>query len=156
MKIKLSQSATIEIEDNGKVIKTFNVTFREPTRKELKKLGKDDKEIIEVFSKSKSLTDRASVLESKIQALSKMGTNSDKLFKATEKLEKIYDDQDELEEKFEKLGGIDKLFEASKRTFEKFVSGKDKEALAIFTEESSEYSTVLDAIKKDISDNQGK
>lgn len=154
-KIQLSHKAKVEIEDDGKIVKSFSVTFREPTQKEKKKLGKGHEEIIKVFTDAQALAKKAEVLESKVSALKELD-NSEQLLKATNKLEEIYDKQDAIEDMFEELGGFEKLFEASKLSYDNSVGGKDKEALAEFAEEESSYSDVLEAIKQDIKESKGK
>lgn len=154
-KIQLSHNAKLEIEDDGNIIKTFSVTFKEPTKKEKKKLGKGHEEIIKVFTDAQSLAKKAEVLESKVAALKELG-KSDQLLEATSKLEYIYNNQDDLESKFEELGGFDKLLEASKISYDTSVGGKDKEALAEFAENESSYSDVMDAIRQDIKDSRKK
>lgn len=154
-KIKLSIKAKIEIEDNGKVVKTFNVNFKELTRKQQKNLGKDNKEILEVFGKSQSLAKKAEALENKMHTL-KDKDDKPGLLTVSNKLEVIYDEQDSLEEKFEALGGIDKLYDASKLTYDATVSGKDKASLAEFAENDSEYGVVLQALRDDVKEQKGK
>ncbi len=154
-KLQLSSKVKVDIEEDGKITRTFSVNFKKLTRKESKKLGKENEEIMESFSKAQSLVKRAEVLEAKMEAL-KGSNNDNELIKVANKLEAIYNEQDGLEDTFEVLGGLDKLLEASKLTYDASVSGKDKEALAEFAENESEYSIVLQAIDEDLKDKMGK
>lgn len=147
----------IEVEnENGKVTKTFHVTFKELTRKENKKLGKNNEEILKVFTGSRSLIEKAVTLKAKLTALQEEEGNGLEVIKVADKLESIYDEQDKYEEEFEKLGGMDKLFEASKLVYEASVGGKDKDALAEFTEIESEFSDIIDLLRKDAQSERGK
>ncbi|MCD6433311.1 MAG: hypothetical protein J7L21_04645 [Sulfurimonas sp.] len=154
-KLQLSQRAKIEVEEDGKITRTFSVNFKKLTRKESKKLGKDNEDVMDTFNKAQSLVKRAEVLEAKIEAL-KGSDKKEEIIKVANKLETLYDDQDALEDKFEKIGGVDKLLEASNLSYHASVTGKDKEALAEFAENESSYSEVLQAIDKDIKDKIAK
>ncbi len=154
-KVKLSSKAKLEFEVNGKIENSFDVTYREPSRKQVKIMGKENKEILDLFTKNQTLTKRAAVFETKVDALKALDKPLDTL-RATSKLEKIYDEQVILEDKYEALGGIDKLIEASKMTYDLAVGGKDKEALEKFIEEFSDYGTILEALKEDVKEQQGK
>ena len=154
-KLNLSTKVTLDITDNGKKIDSFEVTYRKPTRKQEKKIGADNKEIIEVFQKGLNLIKRTEVLESKVEALKELGKNEE-LLKAVNKLETLYKQQSEYDDKFEELGGADKLMEASKLQFNIAVGGKDKDRLAEWIEDNAEYAEVLDTIAKDALEQQGK
>ncbi len=151
----LSNKVTLDVTEGGKKVSSFDVIYREPTRKQMKVIGKENKEVLDLFSKNQKLNKRAEVLEGKLSALRELG-KAEEVLSASNKLEKVYDEQTDVEDRFEELGGVDKLIEASKKSFDIAVSGKDLESLRKFTEEQSEYSTVLDALKKDAEGQQGK
>ncbi|MDM5264679.1 hypothetical protein PF327_10780 [Sulfurovum sp. XTW-4] len=155
-KIQPSLKLKLDIlDEDGKVTKTFNVTYRDLNKRELRKVGESNKEIMDLFSKAKTLASSADTLNKKIEALKDEG-DSNGVIKTAEKLEKIYKDQDAIDAKFEELGGYDKLLEASKATFEIAVGGSDKEALAEFAENELDYGQVLDALAEDAKDSRGK
>ena len=153
-KISLGTKVKLDFTDEGKVFKTFNVTYRELGRKQTKSIGKENKDIMDVFTKGQSLVKRSEVLEAKVAALKELN-KADDLLSTTNKLDTLYDEQDVIEEKFEELGGIDKLLEASKLTYDLAVGGKDKDILSEFAETESEYSTVLNALKEDAQSQSG-
>ncbi len=154
-KFQLDIKVKLEIVSAGKTIDSFDVTYKELTRKEGKSIGKENKEILELFNKSQLLEKRVTVLEGKIDALKELERPEDVLKTAT-KLERLYDDQANMEEEFEKLGGLDKLLEASKLSYEASVAGKDKNRLTEFVEAQSDYSTILAALKEDANEQKGK
>lgn len=153
-KLILSSKVKLDITEDGKVVKTFNVTFRELSRKQQKAIGKDNKEILDIFQKGQSTTKRVEVLEAKLAALGEVEDPKATLSTAN-KLETIYDEQDKLEEKFEKLGGIEKLLEASTISYDMLVGGKDKAILKEFAESESDYSVVLAALRDDLKEQKG-
>jgi hypothetical protein len=132
--LSLSNKVKLDIKEDGKVIKTFNVTYRELTRKQSKKLGKDNKEILDIAQKGASLESRISVLSTKMKALEELG-RSEEVVKVANTLDTLMSQRDEMEDKYEELGGIDKLTEAAEVSFNLSVGGKDKEALREFTDE---------------------
>jgi len=67
--INLRNKVKIEVKDDGKVIKSFDVTFREMTRKEKRKADKKTKAVEELYIELEKLTRRAAALENKIVAV---------------------------------------------------------------------------------------
>ena len=153
-KIQLSTAVTLEITDNGKVVDTFKVTHREPSKKQQRKLGKENKDMPDLFKLSQKLDRRIEVSESKVDALQELGNPKDTL-KEINKLELIYIEKDKVEDKFDALGGYDKFLEISQLSFDMQVGGKDKERLAEFIEENSDYGSVLEAIAVDAKAKRG-
>jgi len=154
-KIVLAHKLKLDMEIDGKIDKSFVVTYRDLSRKQIKQLGKENKKVMDVFNKGQLLTKRADVLEGKLEALREIG-NAEEVLKVSTKLEKIYDEQSVLEDNFEELGGVDKLLEAAKINFDISVGGKDKEALAQYTEDFSDFGVILEALKRDVKEQQGK
>jgi len=154
-KISLSIAVNLDITDSGKVVKTFNLTYRQPSKKEQKQLGKENETILDLFKQSQKIDRRIEAVEVKIEALRSMENKASELLKSANLLEKLYIQKDEIEDDFEKIGGIDKMLEASKETFSISVGGKDKDELMEFIEENSDYSTFLDAIAEDAKKQKG-
>ena len=147
-KIQLAVKISVEIEDNSEIIDKFDITYKALSRKQQKQLGKDNKEILDLFDKNQGIEKRISVMEAEIEALKSMD-NPAKVIEISKKLEKAYNEQDKMNSKFETLGGVDKLLEASKNTFELSVGGKDKERIVAFIEENSDFASALSEIQKD-------
>ena len=153
--LALSTSVKLDITENGKVTKTFNVSFKELTRKQTKKLGKDNKAILDITQTGAGIENRISILRSKMAALEELN-KSQEVVKVANILDDLMTRKEDLEEQYETLGGIDKLTEAAEASFDLQVSGKDKEALREFIEENSDYTSVLDVIRKDALEKSGK
>jgi len=153
-KLQLSNRVTLDIEDNGKVIKTFKVNLRELTKKEERTLSNKNKKVFDLYNKSTKLEKRLSVFEDKIEAYKEL-EQFEKVLKETTKLEKLYAEQDEIEAEFEKLGGLDTLTEASKETFDITVSGDEKEGLREWIEGNNDYATILALLKEDAKEKKG-
>ncbi len=154
-KMQLDIKVKLDIVASGKTVDTFEVTYRELTRKEGRSIGKENKTILDLFNKSQQSTKRVEMLEGKVGAFKEVERPED-VIKASAKLEKLYDEQAEMETKFEELGGLDKLLEASRATYAISVGGKDKDRLEEFIEAQSDYSTVLEALKEDAGEQRGK
>jgi len=146
----------LDIVDSGKkVLKTFNVDYKEPSRKEQKQLGKENETILDLFKQNQKLDRRVKVTEIKIEALREIDGKSRELLSSVNTLEKLYIQRDEVENNFEELGGVDKMIEASKETFIISVGGKDKDTLSEYIEENGDYSEYLDTIAKDAKNQKG-
>ena len=155
-KIKPSLKVKLDIEDeNGVISQSFNVTYRELTRRQSRTINEDSKDIIGLFNDSQSTSKRIESLENKIDALKELGNNKD-VVKFTTQLDKLYAVQDKQEDEFEVLGGLDALLDASKATFLLSIGGKDKDGLVDFIEENSDYNTVLEALALDAKEQLGK
>ena len=147
-KIQLAVKIKVDFDDEGKIIKSFDITYKELHRKQQRILGKENKGILDVFNKNERANKKIKIYEAEVEALQELGESA-KVLEVAGKLKKLYDLNEAAEEKFEKLGGVDKLLEASKTTFDIAVGGKDKKAFSEFIEENSDFATALEAIKKD-------
>jgi len=154
-KIQLSSKVTLRIEDSeGVELKSFNVTFRELTKKEIRKMTKEQKEMMELMQESSSLGRRILALETKVEALDK-----DKdIVSATNKLEKLYDQADELEEKAKSFGE-DEADRIATSNYNKMVGGEDSEALFEYIQDDNtpiDVSDALEALREDVKVKRGK
>jgi len=152
--INLGVKVTLDIKDEDKIVKSFEVVYREASKKQQKKLGKENKEVLDLFKKNQNLDRRVKVLEDKQEVLKALGEDK-ALLGVIKELEKLYNAKDEVEDEFETLGGFDKLSEASEETFKIAVTGKDSKELIAFIEENGDYSDYLEAIVKDVEDKKG-
>ena len=149
MAIKLSVKVPVLFTEDGKEVAKFEVTYRDVSRKDKKKFGKENEEILELSQKLFSSLRRSQALEERKNALVSIGDDkevadvSKKFLTAMDKLEKIQD-------RFTELGGEDKLSEAAEMSFDRSIGGKDKDALRVFIEENSDYPEVLEAIRGDV------
>ncbi len=154
-KINLSTKVKLDITDEGKVVKSFDITYREPSKKEQKKLGKDNQDILDMFKQSQKLDKRIEIAKSKQFALEQMKGKGKELLNNVNDLEKLYKEKDGIDDRFEALGGFEKLLEASKETFYASIGGKDFDALCSFIEENGDYSDYLEAIAEDAKAKKG-
>ena len=155
-KLKPSLKLNLDIlDEDGQTTQTFNVTYRELTRKQTRSINEESKDILELFNESQSTAKRIESLENKIDALKELD-NSKEIVKFTTQLDKLYLVQDKQEVTFNKLGGLDALLDATKATFNLAIGGKDKKALVDFIEENTDYATVLDALTEDAKEQMGK
>ena len=152
--VSLATAVKLQIKDNGKVVKTFNVTYKEPSKKQQKQLGKENKEILDLFKKNQKFDRHINVLLSKQEVLAGMSKDKELLI-VLEELEALYAKKDVLEESFEELGGFDKMLEASEETFKISVKGKDIKDLTAFIEDNGDYSEYLEAISEDAKEKKG-
>jgi hypothetical protein len=155
-KIQPSLKLKLEIvnEDN-KVERIFNVTYKELSKKQEREIGKENKDILDLFKKSQELSKMVKILESEVEAHKELNKPKE-LLASTKELKKLYLEQDELDSKFEDLGGFDRFIEASKITFESVVTGGDKDALREFAENESDFGQVLTALAEDAKESRGK
>ncbi|MCK5744478.1 MAG: hypothetical protein KAH30_07040 [Caldisericia bacterium] len=154
-KIQLSTIVKLDISEDGKITRSFSVTFREPSKKQQKEIGKENKTILDLFKVSQKLERRIEATEAKVEALKSMDKATE-LLSTAKKLDDLYSQIDEVETQFDSLGGYDQMMEASKLSFEKAIGGKDKEDLRVFIDEFSDYTTILNAISNDAKEQRGK
>lgn len=147
-KIRLAIKIKVDFDDEGKIVKSFDITYKELNRKQQKQLGKDNKEILDLFTKNEREMKKINVYEAEVEALRELGESS-KMLEGTAKLKKLYAENEKANERFEVLGGVDKLLDASKTTFDLSIHGKDKKAFSDFIEENSDFTTALASVKKD-------
>ena len=153
-KLQLSNAVTLEIAEMGKVVDTYKLSYKEPSKKEQKEIGKGNKDILDLFKSSQKLDRRIEVMEAKVEALKELN-NAEELLDTAKKLDDLYQARDKIEDDFDKLGGFDKMLEASEVTFGISVGGKDKKRLVEFVEAQSDYATVLTAIAEDAKEQKG-
>lgn len=154
-KIQLSTRVTLDITENGKVVDTFKISFREPSKRQQREIGKENEEILDLFKKSQSLDRRLEVTEAKVSALKEL-ENAKELLTTAKSLDKLYIDRDNIEDRFIDLGGFEKMLEASRLTFDHAISGEDKDRLRDFIEDQSDYSIIMGAIAEDAKEQRGK
>ena len=153
-KLQLKTEVSLNIEENGKVVKTFTVEYKALSNKQERSLGKQNKEVFALYGKSTKLEKRISLLENEIEAYKELD-NFDKVVSVTNTLKKLYTKQEDLEDKFESLGGIDVLTEAAKSKFNLAISGADLEELAKWIDDNSDYATILDLFEQDVQAKRG-
>jgi len=153
-KLQLSTKVELNITEDGKVIKTFSVTFRDLTKKQERALTDKNKEIFNLYSKSTRVAKKVTLLEDEIEAFKGL-EKFEKVITSTKTLKGLYAEQDILEEKFEELGGIDVLSEAAGEKFSLAIGGKDKDDLATWTEENADYAVVLELLEEDAKAKRG-
>ncbi|MCK5743631.1 MAG: hypothetical protein KAH30_02750 [Caldisericia bacterium] len=153
-KIQLSNNITLDIIEGDEKIKSFSITYREPSRKQQRALGEDNKAIIDLFKESQKLDRRLEVMEAKVDALKEL-EQAKELLSTAKKLDEMYIRRDKIEDQFEEMGGVDKMLEASQLTFDISVGGKDKKILKEFIETSSDYNVILNAIADDAKAQRG-
>jgi len=154
-KISLRSKVELVIKDDGKVIETFNILYKELSKKQQKLQNSGSKEIMELFNKSEKIDRQIEVINIKKDALEQMGNKGKELLKVSNDLAELYQTKDKIDDDFEAMGGFDKLLEASEATFDATVSGKDKDALKAFIEENGDYSDYLKAIIEDVKSQKG-
>ncbi len=154
-KIQLSTAVTVQIERDGEVAETFNVTYKELSKSQQREATKRLKNVTDIFKKNESLSFDIDSLRTNLKALQNMG-DDEAVIKTNAKITKIRGEIKKLEMKYEELGGDDIPIAITKNTFDLCVGGADKEALTKFIEESSDYKTVLAAIVGDAKEQMGK
>ena len=154
-KISLATAVVLDITDSGKKITSFKVTYKAPTKKQIKTLGKDNEDILDLFKSNQKLDRRIEATEAKVEALRGIPALAQELLDTAKELSTMYEKSDANEISFDELGGVDKMLHASKLTFDISINGADKEALAEFIEQNGDYAEYVEVIAKDAQKQKG-
>ena len=154
-KIQLNSNVTLDIEENGEIKHSFNLTFKELSKKQQKDIGEENEKILDIFKLIQKIDKHINTHEMKAEALKELGNNKD-LLTTVKKLDDLYAKKEKLEKDAVTHGGYEKMLEASKITFQNCVSGADVAALEEWIEENSDYGTVLTVISEDARNSKGK
>ena len=155
-KIKPSLNLDLEFYDaNDTVLKSFKVTYKEPTPKESKTLRNESAKILGVFNSQQTEDIKINTLKQKIDSLEELGKDED-VVKFTTKLLSALDAKAKLEVKLDELGGFDAMDKISKDTFMVHIGGKEIDAVIAYIEDNSDFSIVLESLKEDAQGQMGK
>jgi len=149
MAIKLSVKVPVVFLEDKEEVAKFEVTYRDVSRKDKRKFGKENEEIMELSQKLFSSLRRSQTLEERKDALVAIGSH-EKIAEASSKFLTALDKLEKIQDRFAELGGEEKLSEAAELSFDRAIGGKDKEALKVFIEENSDYPDVLESIRADV------
>ena len=144
MKVELSHN--IELELDGTV---YNVTYREMTDKERRKIEKKNAPAVKLSEKVEKLARKEQLLTQRLEAYKALGDAKGEL-DVLDKLEKIEEKAGELEEEFNALNGSDAAYRLYVEEFDICIGGKDKELLRKYVEEHFSFQKILYIIKKNI------
>lgn len=154
-KIQLSSNVKLEITDGTTVTHTFNITYKEPSRKQRKEVEGSNVKIYNDFTEIQLMENNIKTLSSKLEAYTRK-KNDDLIIKTSNTIEKIRKDKAKLDKAFEDAGGFEVIFSDSKDNFMLCIGGEDKDDLVQFIDDYSDYGDILKAIIEDARQQRGK